>query len=413
MIVNNLKISMNKKLLLVFLFTLIFPLPSNAEGIEKRLAGKILLQVEKNGEAWYVNPVDEKLYYLGRPADAFNVMRTLGLGINYNDADSFIAKGAPERLAGRILLDVYDAGKAYYVDTDSLKLRYLGRPSTAFELMRELGIGISNADFNTIDQEKLVFGDGLEDAMIEQEKYDSLVEDIQLKLNNIYYHVGGNISDGVEEYKNFMNPLFESLEEMLESLPENNSERKAKYDDFKDEFDSYVEKSEEVIKIKSETIISEQKDISIDDWKVEDVEKGFSLLIPNDWSCHDVGLTSWFMYQCTNGMEGKDSLSFQVSVVDCPNCNSNLAGPQNGEEIVSIDGNEAFELDWEWVNTEYDYLGKTLVINIFTETAKVELRAGMALETDGVSVINKVVENFEFKNFNDPESPSPLLKKND
>ena len=50
--------------------------------------GKIFLQVERNGEAWYVNPVDMKRYFLGRPADAFQVMRNLGLGISDNDFDS-------------------------------------------------------------------------------------------------------------------------------------------------------------------------------------------------------------------------------------------------------------------------------------------------------------------------------------
>lgn len=47
--------------------------------------GKILLQVENNGEAWYVNPDDGKRYFLGRPADAFQIMRKLGLGISNND----------------------------------------------------------------------------------------------------------------------------------------------------------------------------------------------------------------------------------------------------------------------------------------------------------------------------------------
>ena len=48
----------------------------------KRFAGKILLQVEAKGEAYYVSPVDLKGYYLGRPADAFRIMRELGLGIS-------------------------------------------------------------------------------------------------------------------------------------------------------------------------------------------------------------------------------------------------------------------------------------------------------------------------------------------
>lgn len=38
--------------------------------------GKILLQVENNGEAWYVGQ-DAKRYFLGSPADAFKIMRNL------------------------------------------------------------------------------------------------------------------------------------------------------------------------------------------------------------------------------------------------------------------------------------------------------------------------------------------------
>lgn len=51
----------------------------------KKQAGNIFLQVENNGEAWYVNPTDNKRYFLGRPIDAFNIMKKLGLGVADND----------------------------------------------------------------------------------------------------------------------------------------------------------------------------------------------------------------------------------------------------------------------------------------------------------------------------------------
>lgn len=47
--------------------------------------GKIFLQVEGNGEAWYLNPSDNKRYFMGRPTDAYNLMRTFGLGISNAD----------------------------------------------------------------------------------------------------------------------------------------------------------------------------------------------------------------------------------------------------------------------------------------------------------------------------------------
>jgi hypothetical protein len=50
-----------------------------------KLKGRILLQVESHGEAWYVNPTDGKKYYLGDPGTAYNVMKFLSLGIKNDD----------------------------------------------------------------------------------------------------------------------------------------------------------------------------------------------------------------------------------------------------------------------------------------------------------------------------------------
>ena len=92
------------------------------------LSGRILLQVESHGEAWYVNPQDGNRYYLGRPHDAFALMRVMGLGASNKDIKGFLISGAPRNLAGRILLQVEDKGQSYYVNPLNLKLYYLGRP---------------------------------------------------------------------------------------------------------------------------------------------------------------------------------------------------------------------------------------------------------------------------------------------
>lgn len=114
-------------------------------------SGKIFLAVEKNGEAWYVNPVNLKRYYLGRPDDAFSIMRSLGLGVSEKDYSSF-GSYAPLRLAGRIILRVEDKGQAYYINPSTLKMMYLGRPADAFSVMRSEGIGITNADLSKISE---------------------------------------------------------------------------------------------------------------------------------------------------------------------------------------------------------------------------------------------------------------------
>ena len=76
------------KQLKIIIFLLIFTGPSSpvfADSFLENLSGKILLQVEENGEAWYFNPEDLYRYYLGRPLDAFNLMREWGIGISNKD----------------------------------------------------------------------------------------------------------------------------------------------------------------------------------------------------------------------------------------------------------------------------------------------------------------------------------------
>jgi hypothetical protein len=110
--------------------------------------GYIFLAVEKHGEAYYYYPVNKKGYYLGRPADAFNVMRTLGLGATHE----FIHNTTyfPSHVVGRILLDVESHGEAYYIYPKDRKKYYLGRPDDAFRIMRELGLGISNTNLTAL-----------------------------------------------------------------------------------------------------------------------------------------------------------------------------------------------------------------------------------------------------------------------
>lgn len=136
----------------------LFATTTSAESLAERLSGKILLQVEKNGEAWYVYPETKERYFLGRPSDAYDVMRQLGLGISNADLSLIPevgtnAKGNKalrQRLAGRILLQVESHGEAWYVHPDTQTREYLGRPEDAFKIMREHGLGIADLDLVSI-----------------------------------------------------------------------------------------------------------------------------------------------------------------------------------------------------------------------------------------------------------------------
>ena len=126
--------------------------------IPGRVTGRILLQVQEHGEAWYINPQDLKRYYMGRPADAFNLMQSFALGITNANLAKIPEAGSTatgdlslrQRLSGRILLQVQSRGEAWYVNPVDLKRYYLGRPADAFQIMRKLGLGITNRDLNTI-----------------------------------------------------------------------------------------------------------------------------------------------------------------------------------------------------------------------------------------------------------------------
>ncbi len=149
-----------KKIIFVLLFFCLF-LDFNqaqASALSSKLSGRIVLDIERNGEAWYINPIDQRRYYLGRPADAFLAMRNLGLGISELNFQRLAQAGMPitgdlelaRKLAGRIVIQTEKNGEAWYINPVDLKKYYLGRPSDAFRVMRELGLGITRANLARI-----------------------------------------------------------------------------------------------------------------------------------------------------------------------------------------------------------------------------------------------------------------------
>jgi len=177
----------------------------------ENLKGKIILRVEKNGEAYYVSPDKKEMYFLGRPDDAFLVMREKGIGISNanlekiaislaikssgpdsdgdglsdiledaistnkyksdSDGDGFSdlsevsnsydptsAGGKRYSLdssfslsnQGNIFIQVERNGEAWYVNPGDKMRYFLGRPVDAFSVMRELGLGISEEGFGAL-----------------------------------------------------------------------------------------------------------------------------------------------------------------------------------------------------------------------------------------------------------------------
>ncbi len=176
----------------------------------EKLAGRILLQVESRGEAWYVDSDSHKRYYMKDGPTAYSMMREFGLGISnsdikkipiglderfdefdydgdlvpdkmeealgtdmYNhdsDGDGYqdgeeiinafnplgegninIDQGLADRLRGKILLQVESRGEAWYVHPENGKRYYMKDGESAYEIMRFLSLGITNENLEEIE----------------------------------------------------------------------------------------------------------------------------------------------------------------------------------------------------------------------------------------------------------------------
>ena len=127
--------------------------------LTKKLKGKILLQVESHGEAWYVHPTKEEKFYLKDGTAAYRMLREFGLGISNADLEKIPAEGSRQtgdvnlinRLKGHIILQVENHGEAWYVNPDDGHRYYLKDGAEAYRIMRELSLGIANDDLRKIE----------------------------------------------------------------------------------------------------------------------------------------------------------------------------------------------------------------------------------------------------------------------
>lgn len=227
-----------KKIILIFIFIFSSAFMLSAPSLGKKFSGRILLQVEGHGEAWYINPSNQKKYFLGHPQDAFNLMRALGLGITnnnlnkipvgfleenndqdldglgdnlenalgtnpleqdsdqdgYSDKDEIlnnydplgigpteIDKNFVEQNLGKIFLQTEKNGEAWYIDPITKKRYFLGRPKDAFNLMRKKALGITNNNLNKISS-------SVANLMLGEKKESNSEEKKDLSNNNTKYY---------------------------------------------------------------------------------------------------------------------------------------------------------------------------------------------------------------------------------
>lgn len=123
--------------------------------LTSRMKGRILLQVEQHGEAWYVHPEDGKRYYMKDGETAYQMMREFGLGITDADLAKLQSGNASlvSQLKGKIVLQVEQHGEAFYIHPETGETHYLKDGAEAYRIMRELSLGITDADLSKISSD--------------------------------------------------------------------------------------------------------------------------------------------------------------------------------------------------------------------------------------------------------------------
>ena len=84
-------------------------------------------------------------------SEAYNIMRYLGVGITNKDLNRVMTdKIFAKKHSGKIFLKVEAYGEAYYIDIDG-NAHYLKDGTVAYKIMRNLGLGITNSDLRKIE----------------------------------------------------------------------------------------------------------------------------------------------------------------------------------------------------------------------------------------------------------------------
>jgi len=163
----NIKLNIQiRTVAVIFVFLFFFSHEASAATLAQTLRGRILLDVQQHGEAWYVHPVNMLRYYMKDGPTAYDMMRTFGLGITDTDLSDIpssatidelknstsvcLSNSIANRLKGKILLQVQQHGEAWYVDVLKCRRIYMKDGAAAYSLMRFLGLGITSANLALI-----------------------------------------------------------------------------------------------------------------------------------------------------------------------------------------------------------------------------------------------------------------------
>ena len=131
-------------------------------GVVSRVAGQFVLQVEKNGDAWYVHPKRLNRSSILLYEDFLTVAKRDAMGVTAFQLESILSYGEQallgrnfdqslaKELRGTLLLVVDREGEIWYVDMKNFVRHPMRNEREFLQTLARVGEGISNHDLATV-----------------------------------------------------------------------------------------------------------------------------------------------------------------------------------------------------------------------------------------------------------------------
>lgn len=124
----------------------------------ERAAGRILIDVPRPGDAWYIAPKTKERYYLGATVDAYATIVQLAVRVNGSDLAKIPISDSRERgsaklrkrLAGQFVMDMSNRGKLWYVSPRTLRRKALDEGVHPISSLLRFGFQTSQAELRQI-----------------------------------------------------------------------------------------------------------------------------------------------------------------------------------------------------------------------------------------------------------------------
>ncbi len=132
--------------------------PVSAATVGERTAGRILIDVPRPGDAWYIAPKTKERYYLGATVDAYATIVQMAVRVSGTNLAKIPISDSRERgsaklrkrLAGHFVMDMSNRGKLWYVSPRTLRRKALDEGVHPINSLLRFGFKTSQAELRQI-----------------------------------------------------------------------------------------------------------------------------------------------------------------------------------------------------------------------------------------------------------------------